>query len=72
MRRGNCGHSVYSIDETVPEVRPSDNGKVYAIAMMRMVFLDSHYRTVLGKDVFAVMLFHSFDRRKLLPVFAMT
>ncbi|KAK8801720.1 hypothetical protein WA588_006006, partial [Blastocystis sp. NMH] len=29
------------------------NGKVYAIAMMRMVFLDSHYRTVLGKDVFA-------------------
>lgn len=52
--------------------RFESNGKVYAIAMMRMVFLDSHYRTVLGKDVFAVMLFHSFDRRKSLPVFAMT
>ena len=52
--------------------RFESNGKVYAIAMMRMVFLDSHYRTVHGKDVFAVTLFHSFDRRKSLPVFAMT
>lgn len=42
-------------------------GKVYAVAMMKMVFLNDQYRTISGKEALSVVIPFMYNLQKVLP-----